>query len=180
MAPLHQYAFETTRLRLRPLTTRDAAELSRIGSDADIAAVTRSIPFPFTVEDAITWIDQKQSDPDGFSFGIFRKDDDRLAGQIGLLQVEWENSQAELGFFIGREYWGNGYATEAASAIVDFGFDVVQFNRICAHHIAHNTASGAVLTKLGMKQEGVFRERMLKNGVFEDIVAYALLRSECR
>ncbi len=174
--PRHTFLLESERLILRSLVSDDAAALSAVGNDRRITSVTRSIPYPFNIPDAEAWIEMKQSDPNGYSFGIFRKTDDLLLGQIGLLQIELENELGELGFFVGCDHWGNGYVTEAANEMLVFGFNTVKLNRIAAHHLVHNVASGAVLKKIGMDQEGTFRQRVKKDGTFGDVLAYAILR----
>ena len=79
---------------------------------------------------------------------------------------------------LGKPFWGCGYASEAGSAAVRFGFESLGLNRIYAFHMARNLASGKVLQKLGMQPEGVLRQRVRKWGRFEDVMAYAVLRSD--
>jgi RimJ/RimL family protein N-acetyltransferase len=86
--------------------------------------------------------------------------------------------QAELGFWVGKPFWRLGYASEAASAVVQFGFESLGLNRIYAFHMARNPASGKVLEKLGMQREGILRQRVRKWERFEDVVAYAVLRGD--
>jgi RimJ/RimL family protein N-acetyltransferase len=100
-------------------------------------------------------------------------------GVIGL-GLTREHSRAELGYWIGKPYWNRGYATEAARAVLRYGFEVLGLNRVWAHHFARNPASGRVLEKIGMKCEGTRRQHVLKWGVFEDIVEHSILRSEFR
>ena len=75
-------------------------------------------------------------------------------------------------------YWKQGYCTEAARAVLRYGFETRGLNRIGARHLARNPASGRVMQKLGMHYEGTRRQHVLKWGVFEDIVLYAILKSE--
>ena len=74
--------------------------------------------------------------------------------------------------------WGKGYATEAAHAVLRFGFEDLGLNRICGYHTIRNPASGRVLAKVGMKQEGLRRQHVRKREVFEDVAVLALLREE--
>jgi RimJ/RimL family protein N-acetyltransferase len=74
-----------------------------------------------------------------------------------------------MGVWIGVDWWGRGYATEASQTVLQFGFEVLSLNRIYAHHMLRNPASGRVLEKIGMKQEGILRERVRKWGIFEDV-----------
>jgi len=89
-------------------------------------------------------------------------------------------NNAEAGYWIGVQYWGNGYCTEALKAIINYGFGTLQLNKIHAHHITTNPASGRVMLKCGMSIEGSLKKHILKNNVYEDIVLYGILRDEFR
>jgi [ribosomal protein S5]-alanine N-acetyltransferase len=177
----HQPTLETERLFLRPLTPRDAPVLSRLAGRREIADTTISIPHPYSEEQARQWI---AGAADLFAkgktvvFGLQLKREGTLAGAAGLRDIDTEHSLAELGFWVAVERWGQGYATEAARAVIGFGFEQLGLNRIYAHHMVRNPASGRVLAKLGMKPEGLLRQRVRKWGIFEDVVPMALLREE--
>jgi [ribosomal protein S5]-alanine N-acetyltransferase len=155
--------------------------LRRLAGRREIADTTISIPHPYSEQQALQWI---AGNAELFAkgkvvvFGIELKTGDTLAGGIGLRDIDTEHSQAELGFWIAVEYWRKGYATEAARAVIAFGFEELGLNRIYAHHMARNPASGRVLAKIGMRLEGLLRQRVRKWGVFEDVVPLALLREE--
>jgi len=176
-----QPILQTERLVLRPLTLHDAPMLSRLAGRREIADTTISIPHPYSEEQARQWI---AGFADLFAqgkvvvFGMTLKREASLAGTIGLRDIDAEHSQAELGFWVAVEYWGQGYATEAARAVIGFGFGQLGLNRIYAHHMVRNPASGRVLTKVGMKPEGLLRQRVRKWGMFEDVVPLAMLREE--
>ena len=174
-----QPTLETQRLLLRPLTLHDAPALSRLAGRREIADTTISIPHPYAEEQARQWIAETADlFPKGKSavFAMQLKREGQLAGTIGLRDIDAEHSQAELGFWVAVECWGQGYATEAARAVVGFGFEQLGLNRIYAHHMVRNPASGRVLARIGMKQEGLLRQRVRKWEVFEDVVLMALLR----
>lgn len=178
---LKQPTLQTERLVLRPLTPDDAPVLARRAGRREIADTTISIPHPYSEQQAREWIaahGELFTKGRGLVFGMELKREATLAGSIGLREIDSEHSQAELGFWVAVEYWGQGYATEAARAVVNFGFDQLGLNRIYAHHMVRNPASGRVLTKIGMKQEGLLRQRVRKWGVFEDVVLLAALRCE--
>ena len=99
---------------------------------------------------------------------------------MGLREIDTEHSQAEMGFWIEVESWGKGYATEAARAVVRSAFDQLKLNRVYAHHMVRNPASGRVMEKVGMKREGLLRQRVRKWGVFEDVVLLAILHDDWR
>ncbi|HKG93136.1 MAG TPA: GNAT family protein [Gemmatimonadaceae bacterium] len=89
-----------------------------------------------------------------------------------------EHARGELGYWVGAGMWGRGYATEAARAVVSFGFATLGLNRIQARHFLRNPASGRVLQKLGMRCEGMHRQAYRRWGRFEDVAVYAILASE--
>ncbi len=100
-----------------------------------------------------------------------------LIGSIGLT-IAKEFDRADLGYWIGKPYWNQGYCTEAAHAVVRYGFEVLGLNRITANHITRNPASGRVMQKIGMKHEGCLRQHSKKWGNYEDREMYGILRSE--
>ncbi len=170
----------TTRLVLGAFTPADAADLQQLAGDRKIADTTVSIPHPYDLDHALAWIGQQRRElvrGRAANFAI-RLPGSRLIGCAGLRDIDREHWQAELGFWIGREWWGQGYAREAASAVLRFGFEQLGLNRICAHHMARNPAAGQVLRRIGMEKEGVLRERVQKWGVYEDVVLYAALRED--
>jgi len=177
-----QPTLQTKRLVLRPLLAHDAPALSRLAGRREIADTTISIPHPYSEEQARQWIANAM---DLFGrgksavFAMELKQGGDLAGTIGLRDIDLEHSQAELGFWVAVECWGQGYATEAAQAVLGFGFEQLGLNRIYAHHMVRNPASGHVLARIGMKREGLLRQRVRKWGVFEDVVLMALLRQDC-
>ena len=95
---------------------------------------------------------------------------------VGFYDRSVNNATAELGFLLDPRWWGKGYATEAADLAVWYGFRYLKLNRIYAHYRVSNPASGRVLAKLGMKQEGLMRQCVRMGKGFEDMVLMALLR----
>ncbi len=90
----------------------------------------------------------------------------------------FDHQHAELGYWIGVSYWGNGYATEAAREMVRYGFQDLKLHRIFASHFKHNPASGRILVKLGMRYEGCQHEHYRKWDQFVDSELYGILRRE--
>jgi RimJ/RimL family protein N-acetyltransferase len=99
---------------------------------------------------------------------------------VGVISagIAREHRHAELGYWIAKPFWGNGYATEAARAVVDYAFRERGLNRVLAECFAGNPASARVLEKAGMTREGTLREHIWKWDRFVDLDAYAILRSE--
>ena len=167
---------ETARLVLRPWELGDAPELQRLASAKEIADGIASIPHPYPDGGAAAWIASAQ-ERDQPRFAIVRRADGVLVGGIGL-RVEPEHHRAEVGYFVGVEHWGNGYATEALRAVLDHAFGNLGLNRVYAHHFVRNAASGRVLEKAGLRREGVRRRHSFNCGEFLDSAAYGILRDE--
>jgi len=110
-------------------------------------------------------------------FAITIASTEELVGAIGL-GIRTEHRRAELGYRVGKPYWNDGYCTEAAAAVVRWGFDVLGLERIYATHFAGNPASGRVMRKLGMKHEGTLRRHIYKWGVPRDMECCGILRRE--
>ena len=169
----------TRRLTLRPMTLADAAELHRLVGDVEIARNTMTIPHPYPEGMAEEWIGTHQSKFDKgeeIVFGIERREDGAFVGVIGVIPEP--HDMAEFGYWIGQEYWNRGYATEAAAAVIDFTFRVLDVNRIEALHFIRNPASGRVMEKCGMKHEGTLRQARKKGDEYLDVKVYAILRSD--
>lgn len=172
---------ETARLRLRPFIADDSPALADLAGAREIADTMISFPHPFSLSTARTTIAANAADfGSGRSvhFAVQLKASPILIGCAELRDIDRDHSQAELRFWIGTSVWGQKYASEAAQAVVRHGFEAIALNRIYAYHMVRDPASGAVLSKLGMKQEGTLRERVKKWDVFEDVALYAILRSD--
>jgi ribosomal-protein-alanine N-acetyltransferase len=114
------------------------------------------------------------------SWVIVDRDNGRMIGTIGYMWWNREYNSAEIGYSLARGYWNRGIMTEALKLALDFGFDKMRLNRIEAQHVVKNTASGRVMQKCGMKQEGLMRGRVYCKGKYEDMVVYAILKDDRR
>ncbi|MCL2512266.1 MAG: GNAT family N-acetyltransferase [Oscillospiraceae bacterium] len=100
-------------------------------------------------------------------------------GTINLHAIFDEAERCEMGYCIGSKWWNKGVMTEAAAEVIRFAFEELNANKVSASHDTQNAASGAVMRKNGMKQEGLLREHsMRKDGTRGDMACYAILRSE--
>jgi [ribosomal protein S5]-alanine N-acetyltransferase len=173
-------ALRTTRLVLNGFAQSDAPELQRLAGAREIAATTLAIPHPYLLEHAQSWIDKQNSGTHDSSvnFAIRLATTNTLIGSVGLKEIGRTPGEAELGFWIGVPWWGQGYAREAARGIIQYGFDTLKLNRIYAHHMTRNPASGRALSAAGMRREGLLPKGVLKWGVEEDVVLYAVMRDD--
>ncbi|MDN7024852.1 GNAT family N-acetyltransferase [Methanoculleus sp. FWC-SCC1] len=178
-----QPTLATARLLLRPMTFADAPEVQRLAGEYAIAANALDIPYPYPPGAAEAWIAGHE---EGFLlgeiavFGVVLAGEDRLIGAIGLMHIDRRHQRGELGYWIGKPYWNRGYATEAASAIIAYGFAGLGLNRIYATHFIRNPASGRVLEKCGLVCEGRLRQHVKKWEVFEDVAIYGIVREDYR
>jgi [ribosomal protein S5]-alanine N-acetyltransferase len=167
---------ETERLRIRPYSDSDIAELLPLIGAREVAATTLRIAHPYTEQDARDFLELAK-EPDKLWLAITLRADKLQIGGIGL-RMEPQHKHAELGYWLGPDYWGKGYATEAAREILRYGFEDLRLHRIFATHFKHNPASGRILKKIGMRYEGCQREHLLKWGDFVDSEMYGILRRE--
>jgi RimJ/RimL family protein N-acetyltransferase len=174
---VHHPDLATERLLLRDFRADDIPSLVRLAGAREVAATTLRIPHPYTEEHARQFLHMRQEAKFGYSFAITLRDSGELCGAVGL-HPDAMHPRAELGYWLGVSYWGKGYATEAARAVIDFGFRELKLKRIFAHHFQGNEASGRVLKKLGMKYEGCQRQHIEKWGRLLDLQNYGILRSE--
>ncbi|MFL5638558.1 MAG: GNAT family N-acetyltransferase [Gemmatimonadaceae bacterium] len=181
--PLNEQPTLTTeRLILRPFVDHDAFDVERLAGMREIADTTLNIPHPYPHGGAAEWIRiQAPAWTDGTSatFAIVGKKTGALVGAMSLM-IKREHRRAELGYWIALDCWNRGYATEAAERTIDFGFETLGLHRIEARHFVRNPASGRVMLKLGMQQEGVERDWAIKWNRFETLAVYSILEPEWR
>ena len=169
---MEQPTLETERLILRSFVDSDAPRIAELAGNAEIADTTLRIPHPYTAGIASEWIGTHQAMLDkglALFYAIDHKERGELVGSTGI-DIDFLQSRADIGYWIGREYWNRGYATEAAERLLGYG--------VVSHHFARNPASGRVLEKLGMKREGLLMAHIRKSGRWEDIVEYGILDTE--
>ena len=144
----------TPRLRLRPLTPADAPRIAQYASDFDVAKMTTRMPHPYALEDARSFV-ERADDPlanDETVFGV-ESPKDGLIGAVGFHAGGALNAP-EFGYWIGKPWWGKGYATEAARAALKWAKTGWGRKVVFAGHFADNPASAAVLIKSGFLYTG--------------------------
>jgi [ribosomal protein S5]-alanine N-acetyltransferase len=176
-----QPTLTTKRLTLRPLVLEDAWDVERLAGMREIADTTLNIPHPYPVGAATRWIETHApawAAGTGVTYAIVETSNGKLAGVVSLMQIHREHRRAELGYWIAVDRWNKGFATEASASILDFGFQSLGLHRIESTHFVRNPASGKVMQKLGMTQEGIARDSVVKWNHFESLVRYAILEPE--
>ena len=170
---------EAETIRMRPLERGDAPHILALASAAEIAENT-FVPHPYPPEAALEFIDKTRERwryDEGFTFAIIDKSADEFVGAMGI-HPEEKHRAAEVGYWIGKPFWGRGLATAALRLIIQFGFEQLGLNRIQAGHFRQNTASGRVMQKANMRYEGLQRQGMYHRETYKDVVYYAILRQD--
>jgi [ribosomal protein S5]-alanine N-acetyltransferase len=142
---------KTARLMLRPPVHADALTMAALAGDWDIASMTGQLPYPYTLANAERYIAELPKDDTlELAFSILLNG--HLIGVCGYAALNLE--AAGIGYWIGKPYWGQGFATQAASAMIDYCFDHVGFASLTCSHFVGNVASARVIEKLGFSPTG--------------------------
>jgi len=168
----------TERLSLRPFELSDAERVAELANNCNITKNLYGLPYPYDIDCAIKWISTHKEKFDGdkvYEFAITSKAIGELFGSICLYNKQ-SGKIGEIGYWVGEQYWGNGYATEAAKAILKFAFDK-GFHKVCAGHLASNPASGKVIQKLGMELEAAQKDQRYieRENRYETLMVYGII-----
>jgi [ribosomal protein S5]-alanine N-acetyltransferase len=169
----------TDRLVLRPYQISDAPRASELAGDREVAETT-FVPHPYTLEIASNWIQNHKKlieNGDAYPFAVVLKEENVFIGTM-TIRIDKLHNKGELAYWIGKKYWGKGYATESAKKVIEFGFNKLKLNRIWAPIMNKNKASGKVLEKVGMKYEGTLKEDVLRWDNYEDVDIYSVLKRD--
>jgi ribosomal-protein-alanine N-acetyltransferase len=170
----------TERLRLRPLTIQDAADVFEYALDPEITTYTVWYPHE-TLQDSQIFIQSilnQYKKEEIAAYGIELKKEKKIIGTCGFIDYDENHNKAELAYALSRNYWGRGFATEAAMEFIHYEFETLQLNRIEAGCHASNVQSERVMKRLGMQYERTLRNDMFVKGTYRDTKMYAILRDE--
>lgn len=168
---------ECSVLTLRNFELEDAKRIALLANNKKIWINLRdAFPHPYSQEDAVQFIEKCRKRKPQSVFAIIY--DDELCGSIGIFQMQdVYRKSAEIGYWIGEEYWGKGIATKAVEKIVQYGFENFDIIKIFAGIFSNNRASERVLEKNGFIKEAVLKKAVFKNGEFLDEHRYSLVKS---
>ncbi|HCB04601.1 MAG TPA: GNAT family N-acetyltransferase [Nocardioides sp.] len=172
----------TARLQLRPFEKDDLGPLFELHSSAEILRYWDAPPWTdrSRAERFLAVCRRLAEDGSGVRLAIDLVSDGDFIGWCGLSRWNPDFRSASLTYCLSDRAWGRGYATEAADALVQWGFDTLDLNRVQAEADTRNTASVRVLEKLGFVHEGTLREDCVVNGEVSDSFVYGLLRRDRR
>jgi len=163
---------KTERLLLRTPVLADAPRIALLAGDFDVASMTGTIPHPYDEAMAARWIGSLHAGEEGVAFAIDVGSE--LIGCIGYRELE--STHAEMGYWIGKPYWGKGYATEAGKALIRLIFAREDYAYLTAGHFRDNPASERVIAKLGFEPSGEVRRRCAALGRRARCAVYRLDR----
>ena len=170
------------RIILRPLQKEDAGSLFNHANDLDIARYTL-LPHPYTLKTALDFINitkKNREKKKAFEFGIELMETEKIIGMISLMNIDEKNKNAEIGYWLGKKYWGKGIMREAVKLILQFGFKKLKLERIYAKVLHPNVASAKLLEKSGLRYEGRLRRATLRRGRWYDDLCFGILKTELR
>ncbi|MBU1099684.1 MAG: GNAT family N-acetyltransferase [Bacteroidetes bacterium] len=165
-------------LNVRSFRTDDYIPLAKRANNEKVAINLRdAFPNPYTQQDAKEWIELATSSSPETHFAITNNNE--CIGCIGLtLQEDIFSHSAEIGFWIGEDFWGKGIATLAAKALINYGFIELSLDRIFAYVYSSNIGSIRVLEKCGLNYEGKMVRGAIKQGLYIDLLQYAVLNQQ--
>lgn len=162
---------QCTSFLLRPWKIEDKASLCANANNSRVSENLRDIfPFPYTLQDAEYFITNIASNSNNLILAF--EIGGNAVGAIGIYP-DTNTKDAELGYWLGEQYWGRGMATEAVNAIVEYAFKTLPISRIHASVFEHNKASMRVLEKCGFERETIHLNAILKNNVLINEHVYA-------
>ncbi len=170
----------TQRLVLRGPMEKDMQPMFDIHTDPDVMRYYGVKPYD-TMEKSkkhLDWLTKLHREEIGLRWIITLKDEDTCIGDVGFYDWEKKHSRAEIGYILGKQYWGKGIMTEAIKAALDYGFNEMNLNRIQALIDPRNDASKRVAEKHGFQYEGTFRDYEYEYGGFIDLNMYSVLKRE--
>lgn len=171
---------DTERLTVRPVIEADLPALLDVNGNEE---VNRFLPYARwqTLQDAEAWYQRMlgiQSTGTAIQYAIIGRQQSRAIGSCLLFHLDAGSARAELGYVLGRQYWGRGYMREALTALIHSAFGNLQLRRLEAEINPENTASVRLLGGVGFKREGLLRERWVTNGIAHDVELHGLLSHE--
>ncbi|CAM3808077.1 GNAT family N-acetyltransferase [Mesobacillus thioparans] len=171
---------ETERLVLRKVMNEDASSIFKYMSNEEVMKYYGLEPFE-SINDAldeIAWYQSIHNNRTGRRWGITLKEQGVVIGSCGFHNIVSKHFRSEIGFELSQDLWGKGIAAEAVEAIINYGFQHMNFQRIEALIEPPNCSSQKLVEKLGFINEGLLRDYEFTRGKFDDLFMYSLLKQD--
>jgi RimJ/RimL family protein N-acetyltransferase len=172
--------YEGRKVRLREYRKEDLPLRAAFVNDPEIASsLTPDIPYPITLEEEEKWFQSLTAISDTYKFAIETIEDNQFIGGCSINNVDWKNSVATIGIFIGsKKHRGNGYGSDAIRILIRFIFLQMNLYKIRLVVYSYNEAAIKCYESCGFITEGVLRQEIFKDGRYYDKIAMGLLREE--
>ncbi len=172
---------KTERLRLRPLGLKDVRSLVEIGNEKLLSSFTMYLPFPFGVKDAKKVIldgTEGLKERRMYRFGIELNEQKKIIGIIDIYDINGRDRKAKIGYWLGKEYRGRGFASEAVNNVLDLAFKKLSLNKVSAKTLKYNTKSNNILNKFKFKRVAVLRKDKNIDGKLTDTYIWELTKED--
>lgn len=176
----HIPTLETDRLILRRMQLSDADDMHEYAKRDDVTRHLTWEPHPSILytREYLAYVSVHYTAGDFFDWAVVERESERMIGTCGFTRFHCEADSAEIGYVLNPAFWGRGIATEAVGAVIRFGFERLELNRIEARFMDGNEASRRVMEKNGMRFEGISRQSMYIKGAYRDVGTCAILRRD--
>ncbi len=173
---------ETERLILRPMRRTDADDMFDYAGRSDLTEylLWSAHPDRRYTEDYLRYIEGRYAMGEFYDWAVVERKSGRMIGTCGFTRFEFAHNSGEIGYVLNPDFHRQGYATEAARRVIDFGFSELKLHRIEAKFMKGNEASLHVMEKLGMSFEGYRRDGMLVKGKYRTIGICGILFDDPR
>ena len=169
---------ETERLLLRSIEMEDTISIFHIFSNEEVMKYYGQFPMKFIeeAENLIKMFNENFQNGKGIRWGILLKEENRIIGTCGYHNWNKRHLRAEIGYELSMDSWGRGYMKEALKAIIDYGYEAMDLNRIEAVVYPENKASIKSLINLGFNKEGLLQEYAFFRNTYQDLIMFSLLK----
>ena len=173
---------ETDRLFIRQFKPEDAQDVYECCNDYDVVKTTLGMPWPYTEQDAQNFIEytiNSAKENKSHEYAIcFKENPNKIIGCVALVGIKEKPKRAEIGYWVGKKYWKQGIATEAAKAMLEYGFKNLGLHSVIARYFDINPASGRVMEKCGMKYVGTIRDHEFRFDRYYNVGYYEMLETD--
>ena len=172
--------FEGNHVRLRAYSKEDLPKAQEYLNNPKVGASLRpTILFPYRLEDEESWYNTLNANStSGYNFAIERKEDAAYMGGCGVHQINAKNRHVSVGIFLGHQFWGKGYGTDAMRVLVDFCFQEINLHKVKLEVFSYNERAIRSYQKVGFIEEGVLREEVYRHGKYHDCHLMSIFRKD--
>jgi RimJ/RimL family protein N-acetyltransferase len=170
---------EGKQVRLREYRKEDVVLAHKYINDFEVKRLlVPGIPFPMRLEEEEKWYDSQSAFKDTYNFAIESLESGEYLGGCGINEVDWKNSVAVVGIFLGKPFWNKGFGSDAMRILLRFIFEQMNINKVNLNVYSFNERAISSYVKCGFKVEGRLRQRVYRDGKYHDEVIMGILRSE--